>query len=161
MKRIIFLLITVVFFSCEKDNDAQTNADLIISKNWYPYQVHLISYDNNTNLILKDTTYITQLCDQQSIYQFLPDSIVRRSFICEGIPLKEGKWYATADSISAYIPAYVSFGTGVILVNIGINKSKLIEINQSYFVTKETKMWFSFNGTTGITTYYRDEIFIT
>ena len=139
MKQIIFPVLVILLFSCKKDNAAQTNTSILMGHTWYPYQVHLISYDTTTNFVLKDTTYITTLCDQQSTYQFLPDSIVKRPLICQGNVLKEGKWYASEDSLKASIMTTQLVGTVYFPVEEGITAARLLEINQSYFIIKETK----------------------
>src|SRR5688572_25938020 len=114
MKQFLVFLLAVVVLSCNKDeNIHRTNTDIIMGS-WYPWQVHLVTHNNSTNAIVKDTTYITSLCAQQSVIRFLPDSIVTRGFICDGIPVKEGNWYVTTDSISANIRVPLSYGTGVI-----------------------------------------------
>jgi len=159
-KWFLFLMATGLL-SCSRENEIATNSSVLMSNSWYPYQQHAITYNDSSNVVLKDTTFFTQACDQQSFYQFLSDSIVKRQDICSGLPVKQGKWYVTSDVISAYIPVPLNYGTGVVYKNIGIDLSKLVEIDAIHFVTKSVSHIYGYIPPTGASTHVRIENFTT
>jgi hypothetical protein len=144
-KEILVGCIVMLLFSCKKDSqesivDTESPSVTILKSNtWYAEKIQKISYNLNTNQFIKDTTYFTDSCTKNERIKLFNDSIATFFAQCTAPYDKNGKWYLYADSIVVYIVYNLSYGPGV-LIQKGIRPSKLISINNAYFVTKETKI---------------------
>lgn len=119
----------------------QTNLskeEILKSKKWSLYKTREIILHQFLDSIITDTIVYYENCYANSFFEFNKDSIVKRNFICTTPQaLLEGKWYIQNDSIFQ-APIYIraSYGTGSILTNMGIPKSKILKLTQKEFEVK-------------------------
>jgi hypothetical protein len=164
MQRLIPFYLTIIFyslaflFSCTKNDTEITNTwrEILIRHKWKHYQTRTVITDNTTNTIITDTITQPEICDQNSLFIFAADSVVRRNSACPNPdPVNEGKWYLKADStFAAPIWQRRSFGTGYVLYNAGLPAGKMKLLTETEFQLLSSSGGFTFGNTTGYNTYY-------
>ena len=136
-KGITLCALLLLIFSCKKNKTeeiASDNASILKSNTWYPEKIRRVSYNLNTNQFLRDTTYFTDSCTKNQRIKLFNDSLATLYMQCTAPYDKNGKWALYSDSIVVQIPYYL----GYFYIYKGISPSKLIEVNNDYFITKET-----------------------
>ncbi|MCY7292982.1 MAG: hypothetical protein LH615_12455 [Ferruginibacter sp.] len=137
----LFLSILLVLISCKKDkseNVSLSTSDMLKSNTWYAEKIQKISYNLNTNQFIKDTTYFVDSCWRNERIKMLNDSIAVGFILCGAPYDKNGIWYLHSDSITVAI-LYPFYGGSNYFYK-GIKPSKLLEVDNLHFVTKETKI---------------------
>ncbi len=142
-KKILFFCTILFLFSCKKDsqeNIVSDNATILKSNTWYAEKIQKVSYNLSNNQFVNDTTYFTDSCRKNERIKLNNDSIASMFLQCGAPYDKNGRWYLYADSIVAFVYYNLSYASGTVFIEKGIKPSKLIEVNNLYFVTKETKI---------------------
>jgi hypothetical protein len=159
--RPLFISVIIFLFACNKPANDTTSAEILKQHSWYLSQSHLLSYNDDTNTLIKDTTYSSESCESNSLLRFLNGNNCNKYIAC-GLSTpeeKQGNWQLTSDSLlSVNILLPLSYGTGVIYKNVGIDQGKLIEVNNDYFKVKQIRRWTA--GSIGNFTNYRDEVML-
>ena len=142
-KELLFISVLIILISCKKDTKESVINDtssILKSNTWYAEKIQKISFNLNTNQFIKDTTYFTDSCRKNERIRMLNDSIAVGFLLCGAPYDKNGKWYLHSDSISVEILYPINYTSTIIYIYKGIKPSKLIEIDNLHFVTKETKI---------------------
>ena len=148
MRNLIVLFICICIFSCKKSKQDLIDTSpvgILKSNAWYLSKTHVYEYDHYFNQVEKDMVILADNCEFNSPIRFLKDSVCYKKLSCLSTNPQEsqGKWYITSDSLLvANIPYRVPNGAGYIDLNKGIELSKLLEINNEYFIIKETEEWY-------------------
>lgn len=120
-------LATIICYSCNKTETTNTQQDLLMRHKWMHYQTRTVSINTITNTVIKDTTQQIEACYQNSLFVFLPDSVIKRTLQCFTPPSNnEGRWYLKADStFSGSIMVRTSYGTGWVYTDFGLPYGKM------------------------------------
>ena len=169
MKRLITLCLliilgcSVIFFSCTKKETITANSkqDILIGHKWKHYQTRSVTIDTATNTVIKDTLYQLETCDQNSLYVFATDSVVKRNFLCFSSPSEnEGRWFLNTDStFAAIILVRTSYGTGSVLNNFGLPYGKMKLLTETDFQLTSSYGGFTYGSLSGYATYYLKAVY--
>lgn len=152
MRTLILLFVPVLIFSCSKDKGKKfenSPAAILKANTWFLSESHLKTFDSLANRVTKDTIFLSDSCKRDAFIRFFTDSVCFKKMSCilSGSTEIQGKWYLSKDSfLFAYVPVRLSYGTGYILVNRGIELSKLLQINSDYFIIKHIKHWYAWDS---------------
>jgi hypothetical protein len=160
-KKFAIIVVLIYLSACEKSPVTRSSREVLKSYEWFLSEIHITTYNNDNNQLLKDTTVVSDNCELNSTLRFLNDTDCSKYIVCLGAPTeKQGKWQLTTDSLlTATIQVQMQYGTGFILVNTAIDEGKLTEIDNNHFKIKRIVKWSG--GTPGSIVNYRDEIMAT
>jgi len=111
---LVIVVVSAVLFSCNKEETANTQQDILLQHKWKHYQTRTVTVDTITNTVIKDTLILVEPCYQNSLYVFATDSVIKRTIACFApASNNEGRWYLRSDStFSGSIMVRTSYGTG-------------------------------------------------
>jgi hypothetical protein len=134
-----------------------------MSHSWYLYSTHKITQDSSaaSNYVCLDTFYLAEICEQNSKYTFLKDSLLNQKLSCWDLNttpppiVGRGKWFISSDStlfaltpITTNAPTGSNYSTQVTLLT-GMNNMKIKSITDKELLgieTTITTMWISSSG---------------
>jgi hypothetical protein len=155
---IVIFCSSATFFSCTKTDAgaANTPQDILMRHKWKHYQTRSVTIETATNTVIKDTLYQVETCDQNSLYVFATDSVVKRNFLCFSSPSdREGRWFLNTDStFAAIILVRTSYGTSSVLSNFGLPYGKMKLLTETDFQLTSSSGGFTFGSLVGYATYY-------
>lgn len=150
MRIATLLFFITIFSSCKKEETAsQQIASVLKQHDWFVYSVKAKQYDDISNLLLSDTSYVAENCLQKSIFSFKEDSVFERTMHCYFVPPyhDKGKWYLTADSILTSVIWYTPPpSSGYTTLNLGFGATKLLEVSNTQLVMLREEIKYDLDG---------------
>ncbi|MFT3751017.1 MAG: hypothetical protein QM768_22075 [Agriterribacter sp.] len=146
----LLFFIPVIFSSCKKEEASSLQITSVLKQHdWYVYSVNTKQFDDISNLLLSDTSYIAEDCLQKSLFSFREDSVFERTMHCNFTPpyKDKGNWHLSADSMLTSIiwytpPPASGYGT----LNLGFGVTKLLEISNAQLVFRRTEISYNLDG---------------
>lgn len=151
MRIIVLLYLTsAMLLSCKKDETATPQiATMLQQHDWFVYSVNEKKFDDVSNSLLSDTSYIAEDCLQKSIFSFKEDSVFERTMHCYFVPSykDKGKWYLTTDSILTSIIWYTPPpASGYSTLNLGFGATKLLEVSNIQLIMKREEIMYDLSS---------------
>lgn len=79
----LLFFISIIFSSCKKEEVSPRQIISVLKQHhWFVYRVNTKQFDDISNLLLSDTSYIAEDCLQKSLFSFNEDGVFERPMHC-------------------------------------------------------------------------------
>lgn len=146
---LVFFIFTILS-SCKKEETAyQQMTSTLKQHDWFVYSVNTKQFDDISNLLMSDTSYIVEDCLQKSLFSFREDSVFERTMYCNFTPPyhDKGEWHLSADSMLTSVIWYTPPpASGYTTLNFGFGLTKLLEISNTQLVIRREEIRYDLDG---------------
>ena len=165
MKYLGAFFILITFASCNKNSQSPSDASILMSHTWYPFQVHITTIDSNSvtvtdstgqmqtqkQVINWDTTFSPSSCASQSTYLFMQNGVLQINDACNSGRTVTASWSITQITKTNFLEFSSTqiFNAGPVIYTLG-GIGPITQINGVQFTfNNEQRQMLDFGTTNG------------